>query len=80
MRIGALTRHREILESDLLARHFPIVRDAEQLIADPPVRNRGTIGGALCQADPVRGPQRRLRRARRRGRHPRPRPASAWST
>ena len=52
IRIGALTRHREILESDLLARHFAIVRDAEELIADPPVRNRGTIGGALCQADP----------------------------
>ena len=52
IRIGALTRHREILESDLLAERFPIVRDAEQLIADPPVRNRGTIGGALCQADP----------------------------
>ena len=52
VRIGSLTRHREILESDLLAERFPIVRDAEHLIADPPVRNRGTIGGALCQADP----------------------------
>jgi carbon-monoxide dehydrogenase medium subunit len=52
VRIGALTRHRDILESDLLARHFPIIRDAEEKIADPPVRNRGTIGGALCQADP----------------------------
>jgi aerobic carbon-monoxide dehydrogenase medium subunit len=52
IRIGALTRHRDILESDLLAEHFPIVREAEELIADPPVRNRGTIGGALCQADP----------------------------
>jgi aerobic carbon-monoxide dehydrogenase medium subunit len=52
IRIGALTRHRDVLESDLLASHFPIVRDAEELIADPPVRNRGTVGGALCQADP----------------------------
>jgi len=52
VRIGAMTRHREVLESDLLARHFPIMRDAEHKIADPPVRNRGTIGGALCQADP----------------------------
>src|SRR5438445_8066214 len=52
VRIGALTRHRDILESDLLAAHFPIVREAEEMIADPPVRNRGTIGGALCQADP----------------------------
>jgi carbon-monoxide dehydrogenase medium subunit len=47
-----MTRHREMLDSDLLAQHFPIVRDAEQLIADPPVRNRGTVGGAMCQADP----------------------------
>jgi aerobic carbon-monoxide dehydrogenase medium subunit len=52
MRIGAMTRHRDILESDELARRFPIMRDAEELIADPPVRNRGTLGGALCQADP----------------------------
>src|SRR5687767_3760719 len=52
IRIGALTRHRDLLESDLLAARFPIFIDAERLIADPPVRNRGTIGGALCQADP----------------------------
>jgi aerobic carbon-monoxide dehydrogenase medium subunit len=52
VRIGALTRHRDLLASEVLARHFAIVRDAEELIADPPVRNRGTIGGALCQADP----------------------------
>jgi carbon-monoxide dehydrogenase medium subunit len=52
VRIGALTRHRELLESEVLARHFPIIADAEHKIADPPVRNRGTIGGALCQADP----------------------------
>ncbi len=52
MRIGALTRHRELLESDDLNYHFPIFRDAEHVIADPVVRNRGTIGGSLCQADP----------------------------
>jgi carbon-monoxide dehydrogenase medium subunit len=51
LRIGALTRHVELLRSDLLARHFPLFRDAEQVIADPVVRNRGTIGGSLCQAD-----------------------------
>jgi aerobic carbon-monoxide dehydrogenase medium subunit len=51
-RIGALTRHRELLESDALAATFPIFRDAEQVIADPVVRNRGTLGGSLCQADP----------------------------
>ena len=52
IRIGAMTRHRELLESDLLATVFPIFRDAEHVIADPIVRNRGTLGGSLCQADP----------------------------
>jgi carbon-monoxide dehydrogenase medium subunit len=51
IRIGALTRHVDLLKSDVLARDFPIFRDAEQVIADPVVRNRGTIGGSLCQAD-----------------------------
>src|SRR3954468_22186933 len=49
--IGALTRHVDLLESEKLATAFPLFRDAEQVIADPVVRNRGTIGGSLCQAD-----------------------------
>ena len=53
MRIGAMTRHTTLLESAELARLFPIVTDAERTIADPIVRNRGTIGGSLCQADPA---------------------------
>jgi aerobic carbon-monoxide dehydrogenase medium subunit len=51
IRIGALTRHVDLLRSDLLAEQFPAFRDAEEVIADPVVRNRGTIGGSLCQAD-----------------------------
>jgi aerobic carbon-monoxide dehydrogenase medium subunit len=51
IRIGALTRHVELLNSELLAERFPLFRDAEEVIADPVVRNRGTIGGSLCQAD-----------------------------
>jgi carbon-monoxide dehydrogenase medium subunit len=51
IRIGALTRHVELLGSDLLAQHYTLFNDAEQVIADPVVRNRGTIGGSLCQAD-----------------------------
>lgn len=51
IRIGALTRHNELLESELLATRFAVFREAEQVIADPVVRNRGTIGGSLCQAD-----------------------------
>jgi carbon-monoxide dehydrogenase medium subunit len=53
VRLGAMTRHREILESEVLAAVCPIFRDAEKVIADPVVRNRGTVGGSLCQADPA---------------------------
>ena len=53
LRIGALTRHRTLLESDEVRSLFPIVTDAERVVADPVVRNRGTIGGSLCQADPA---------------------------
>jgi aerobic carbon-monoxide dehydrogenase medium subunit len=51
IRIGALTRHVELQHSELLARYYPVFADAEEVIADPVVRNRGTIGGSLCQAD-----------------------------
>ncbi|MCS7478511.1 FAD binding domain-containing protein [Umezawaea endophytica] len=50
--IGALVRHAELLSSAVAGRHFPILHDAERVIADPIVRNRGTVGGSLCQADP----------------------------
>jgi aerobic carbon-monoxide dehydrogenase medium subunit len=54
IRIGAMTRHRDMLESDLLEQTFPhIFREAESVLADPVVRNRGTIGGSLCQSDPA---------------------------
>ncbi len=53
LRVGALTRHTTLLESGLVGSLFPIVHDAERVIADPVVRNRGTIGGSLCQADPA---------------------------
>lgn len=52
VQIGAMARHRDLLESAELRRYFPIFADAERVIADPVVRNRGTIGGSLCQADP----------------------------
>jgi carbon-monoxide dehydrogenase medium subunit len=52
VRIGAMARHRELLESPELGALLPIFADAERVIADPVVRNRGTIGGSLCQADP----------------------------
>jgi len=52
LRIGALTRHAQLLDSALAGEHFAILHDAERVIADPVVRNWGTIGGSLCQADP----------------------------
>lgn len=52
LRIGAMARHRDLLESPVAFECFPIFRDAEKVIADPVVRNRGTVGGSICQADP----------------------------
>ena len=52
LRIGALTRHAQLLDSAVAGEHFAILHDAEKVIADPVVRNWGTIGGSLCQADP----------------------------
>ena len=53
LRIGALTRHATVLESAVVGEHYAILHDAERRIADPPVRNRGTVGGSFCQADPA---------------------------
>jgi carbon-monoxide dehydrogenase medium subunit len=52
LRIGALTRHAQLLDSPVAGQHFAILHDAEKVIADPIVRNWGTVGGSLCQADP----------------------------
>jgi aerobic carbon-monoxide dehydrogenase medium subunit len=52
LQIGALTRHAELLACAPAGEHFAILHDAERVIADPIVRNWGTIGGSLCQADP----------------------------
>ena len=52
LRIGALARHADLLESRVAGRHFPIFHDAERVVADPIVRLWGTVGGSLCQADP----------------------------
>jgi carbon-monoxide dehydrogenase medium subunit len=53
IRIGALTTHAELLASELLRTVLPIFHQAADLIADPQVRNRGTIGGSLANADPA---------------------------
>jgi len=51
--IGALTRHADLLKSPEIANHFPLLRDAVAHVAHPAIRNRGTIGGSLAQADPA---------------------------
>jgi len=53
IRIGALATHAELLASEPLNRELPIFRQAAHFIADPQVRNRGTIGGSLANADPA---------------------------
>jgi aerobic carbon-monoxide dehydrogenase medium subunit len=52
LRIGALVRHAELERSQLLASTQPTMAAAAPLIADPIVRNRGTLVGSLCHADP----------------------------
>ena len=51
VRFGALTRHSEIENSSIGVR-FPILHDCAAGIADVQIRNRGTIGGSLAEADP----------------------------
>ncbi len=52
IRIGALCRHADLERSDLLRSKQPVMAEAAPLIADPIVRNRGTLVGSLCHADP----------------------------
>ena len=52
LRIGALCRHAELEFSDLLKSTQPTMAAAAPLVADPLVRNRGTLVGSLCHADP----------------------------
>jgi aerobic carbon-monoxide dehydrogenase medium subunit len=52
LRIGALCRHADLEHSALLAAGQPTMAAAAPLIADPIVRNRGTLVGSLCHADP----------------------------
>ncbi len=51
LKIGALTREAELEHSDLIHSKYPIFTDASKLIADPQVRNMGTIGGNIAHGD-----------------------------
>lgn len=52
IRVGALCRHADLERSTILASHQPTMAAAAPLVADPIVRNRGTLVGSLCHADP----------------------------
>jgi aerobic carbon-monoxide dehydrogenase medium subunit len=52
LRLGAMLRHADLLASPEVGELCPMLHDAERVIADPVVRNRGTVGGSVCQADP----------------------------
>ncbi len=52
IRLGAMTRHVQIEESSLIREKIPMLAEAASAIGDTQVRNRGTIGGALVEADP----------------------------
>ena len=52
IRIGAMTSENELIASPLLQKHLPLLVEAALLIADPQVRNRGTIGGDIAHGDP----------------------------
>jgi carbon-monoxide dehydrogenase medium subunit len=53
VRLGALTRHGELLSSDLVRKHLPLLRKAAPHIGHVAIRNRGTLGGSLAYADPA---------------------------
>ncbi len=50
--IGAMTTENELIESEILQQHCPLLVEAARLVADPQVRNRGTIGGDVVHGDP----------------------------
>ena len=51
--IGAMTKHAALAASDDLRKHAPVLWEAANMLGDPQVRNRGTIGGALANGDPA---------------------------
>ncbi len=51
--IGALTRHHELENSDVLADACPMLKHVASLVGDPSVRHRGTLGGTLAHSDPA---------------------------
>ena len=53
LRIGALTRHRDLERSADIERHAPLIARAMPHVAHPAIRTRGTFGGSIAYADPA---------------------------
>ena len=53
LRIGAMTRHRTLEHSEIVAREAPLVAAAMPFVAHAAIRTRGTLGGSLAHADPA---------------------------
>lgn len=53
LRIGALVRHADLESSEMARERYPLLAEAAGLVADPLVRNRGTVCGSLVHADPA---------------------------
>jgi carbon-monoxide dehydrogenase medium subunit len=53
LRLGALVRHNQVASSEVVAARYPVLAAAAPQIADPIVRNLGTVAGSLAHADPA---------------------------
>ncbi len=53
LRIGAMVRHRVMERAMLIRQRYPLLADTARVVADPIVRNRGTVGGSIAHADPA---------------------------
>ncbi|AEA27801.1 FAD binding domain-containing protein [Pseudonocardia benzenivorans] len=51
--IGAMAAHHDVMRDDLVKQHVSLLSQATETVADPQVRHRGTLGGALAHADPA---------------------------
>jgi carbon-monoxide dehydrogenase medium subunit len=56
LRIGALSRHIDVANSPIVRAHYPVLESMASRVANPQVRNQGTLGGNLCYADPSTDP------------------------
>jgi carbon-monoxide dehydrogenase medium subunit len=56
LRIGALVKHAELARAEPVRRHYPTLAAMASQVANPQVRNQGTLGGNLCYADPATDP------------------------